>query len=1322
MLRLLPLPLILLCLCLPLAALTQSDDCVVSPATGTTVTVDGELTEPAWLEAARIEGFALLQSGETPAGDHTSALVLHDDRALYLGLRCSGGRDAAGTAAQRDGAAVWECDHLEVFLAPQPDLAAYYQLVLDRTGGILDALNNPDDVSAPGVAWNGEWTAAVAAEGQQWTAEIAVPFAALGLAAPTAGDVWRLKIGRDGGPDGPLMWPMNPSNSFHDRDADGALYFETDNLLRNGDFETGDVRDGVPEPWQAALTSSEVDNAPQGEFRTEEGGPAPGRRALVFKKLPTALYWPQAWNRGYRLAPGGVYELSLQARGTLRPINLRANAMVEGRPVKMSQSREPGGQFTPLSFSFVVPEGCTSVDIGISAPHGAFGETTVDNVKLRRLVHAEGAVERRYVRPDYSPDPDPIHGLDALCERAGHKPWDLYRQGDGLATHRVIFHDRKYGTEIWKLDNSPVREYCVTASIWPGWNADCSRLMLPADRMAGKERKGYWLLSPDFSHLTPMPTRGMPLWDLEDPNVYYVHSPGHLQAAHLQTGEVKTLATWEPRARERSYGLTRDNRSVFVVDHDGGTWVRYRDGDVPAPLVKVLDCYGQRDDDPEPIKSLMSAGADDKGALFRIIVGTRIDTHTGEMERVIVPITGHTEYLKAFISGQVEFPRDAALPKTDDLDELFEVYHLYPSCSHGHLSYSPDGEYTCWDGSPTSYRTRDEGDRHEVAISPDGWVYHTCWFHDPRFYVTCVRGYLTSYSRPVNANLLSQVFTDGTWKPVCDIKMRPNAFYHGGNFATLSRDATKIHYGSSMTGVPKNYVAVMARPQPPRRPTARREADGVHLSWEPPPKHTEVRGYLVHRSLVSGDGYELLTREPVAGASYLDVSPHPATGYYYVVSTVEQSGIESGYSQEAIVPGAGETPRPVVVYREAEAAVADLPSAATPGVSVGRDRLGASDWYYLYATPAVEKRSCELTVPVPLAGDYSLWLRTRREGREVVSWDVSVDGEMVARVPARDVDWCWYRAARVSAVRGELSVTLAPDAPGAQLDLLCLATDPGFEPVGPRPEDGRAPATVAGVHAEVVRDRVIEVNWEPSPAQDLSHYNVYCSRVPFTGPDQSLLVASPTRTKLTDYGLRAETTYHYAVTAVDRRGNESPLSAPITAATAAREAPEFTLELRFDQADLSGPLVKRSVTGTHGEQYVLLPGDAGPQEDQTAAVRWMVDIPREAGHYLWLRYLPNGAESARGAAVKQSLTVLLDGKAVGTVGGGETDLSCTEANVRPEFWTWARPVSTDLVTVALPAGEHELSLANLTTEVRYDTLLITDEPSFLPPDGRLNQR
>ena len=78
------------------------------------------------------------------------------------------------------------------------------------------------------------------------------------------------------------MWPANRIHNFHSRIADGALYFNTPNLLVNGDFETGNVVNGAPEPWRALATSSYFKNKPQGAIETAPGGVKPGKRMIRF--------------------------------------------------------------------------------------------------------------------------------------------------------------------------------------------------------------------------------------------------------------------------------------------------------------------------------------------------------------------------------------------------------------------------------------------------------------------------------------------------------------------------------------------------------------------------------------------------------------------------------------------------------------------------------------------------------------------------------------------------------------------------------------------------------------------------------------------------------------------------------------------------------------------------------------------------------------------------------------------------------------------------------------------------------------------------------
>jgi len=83
-----------------------------------------------------------------------------------------------------------------------------------------------------------------------------------------------------------------------------------------------------------------------------------------------------------------------------------------------------------------------------------------------------------------------------------------------------------------------------------------------------------------------------------------------------------------------------------------------------------------------------------------------------------------------------------------------------------------------------------------------------------------------------------------------------------------------------------------ANPTPP--------ASGQHsvdLKWNPSKSH--VIGYRVYRSETSGGSYSPLTGTAIDALSYSDSEVSPGATYYYVVTSVDAAGTESGYSNQA---------------------------------------------------------------------------------------------------------------------------------------------------------------------------------------------------------------------------------------------------------------------------------------------------------------------------------------------------------------------------------------------------------------------------------------
>jgi fibronectin type 3 domain-containing protein len=76
----------------------------------------------------------------------------------------------------------------------------------------------------------------------------------------------------------------------------------------------------------------------------------------------------------------------------------------------------------------------------------------------------------------------------------------------------------------------------------------------------------------------------------------------------------------------------------------------------------------------------------------------------------------------------------------------------------------------------------------------------------------------------------------------------------------------------------------------------------VALSWSP--STSTVLGYNAYSSAQSGGPYTKLTNTPVVATSYTDSAVQAGQTYYFVVTSVDSSNVESAYSAEvsALVP------------------------------------------------------------------------------------------------------------------------------------------------------------------------------------------------------------------------------------------------------------------------------------------------------------------------------------------------------------------------------------------------------------------------------------
>jgi hypothetical protein len=156
--------------------------------------IDGRLSELEWQAAPPVTGFLQVEpvTGAAPS-IKSDVRLLYDANALYIGLRAFDSRPDRITARQlqRD-ADLGNDDHLTVVLGPFGNARDGYLFRVNPLGAQQDGLIY--DGAELRTDWDGLWSAAGHIDQQGWTAELAIPFAALSYVPRLQS--WRLNLER----------------------------------------------------------------------------------------------------------------------------------------------------------------------------------------------------------------------------------------------------------------------------------------------------------------------------------------------------------------------------------------------------------------------------------------------------------------------------------------------------------------------------------------------------------------------------------------------------------------------------------------------------------------------------------------------------------------------------------------------------------------------------------------------------------------------------------------------------------------------------------------------------------------------------------------------------------------------------------------------------------------------------------------------------------------------------------------------------------------------------------------------------------------------
>lgn len=1244
--------------------------------------IDGDLLDAAWSKAQPVESFTLAQSTKS-VPKKTSIRAAFDEVALYLGIECAEPRMSKVKAERRkrDGNA-WEDDCVEVFLRPDSVTAGYLQLIFNTLESIEDYRSEERGLVAD---WNPTWEVKVLKLAQGWQAEVAIPFKELEVSPSKRGDVWGLKLGREdhtqldaAGERTALLYTWPPGTGYGGAADYGALVFEGRNCVRNADFSKRVGRKF--EDWD--ITTGDEDRF---EATTSDGTPT-----LRFQVPANKNAWIVQL---LQLQPKASYRLSAE-------VSSNVNGYLQVRP-EQEKGREaprliaaisPTSQFQQTELDFPSgPFGRVQLTIGNSGGTGKEAQ-----ILLRKL-----AVEpvRRNVLPDYMTweriEPDPLHGLKSFMERHGIKPYERLHELDVDGCERLVFRDTVTGTEIWKLTNDSVPEGHDYA-LWTPYSANGAHLWFGSRRwIDGTTRATYCVMESTgdgVRMLTPWYNLSG-WWHPRDGDVYFYLFQGsdHYELARVnaRTMQKKLLANLPVKPGVQIAEPGPWSGWLLIVYPDALT----------GELVKM-------------------DGSERHEVKFPVAVG---ETHFSRAHKDVFYSTFHQRTGKGGAQVAMRITSDGRLDPSFLILDTSQDRNYLNMRRGGHGQSSPDETmYAQADGTVTL----PDGTKRQIIV-PGYLTDYPSYIGNNGYVSWRVTPEWLLYN---NGPQVVKLWADGNNVQNLCFFNTISTTYYSLPWACSSPDGTKLVYRSTMTGNVEFYQAVVSKPLPPVRIAAKTRQSAVELTWQAPAFHKEVAGYLVYRSDESGRGYRQLTPQPVPPASYTDTTVLKGRTCYYVVSSVEHSGLESAYSAEvcATPPLAKGWQGAVRHFYEAEFATLEQP------VLMRRSPLDASNMHYISASDYLQDKlqksgAARFSLEVPKTGTYRLLGRVRaKAGTKVAEARLLLDAKLLSDWTIAGGDWQWTAAGKLPMTAGQHTLRWLPADSTFELDGLCLTDDAKFVPRGIGLCDNVPPPNVQVLKAETDGPFAIALSWQPGKATDLSHYNVYASRQPGFAPSQATRVGSVYRPAFLDWGLKPDTAYYYHITAVDRGGNEGPPSAQVTARTGTLPTATVIVEAESGRGSGEARLQedaeasqKKAIgvpeLGTTGTPTRFVPGKA------TGALTVDFTVPEDGAYVVWGRFRSIWREA--------SLTLSIDGnrgqwwpitfgyhheKAYMIWGRGATAsyLYCwceAQTNTCPD----PRPF-----LFQLRKGGHRLDLTGLGEGLSVDQLAITNDFSWTPQGVR----
>lgn len=254
------------------------------PKVATPPTIDGKLNDAVW---QRLPGADLRTSDKGSKPNYpTEVKAVYDDQFLYVACRALEKGQETFRPGPEPGSPekqVFKGDAVEIFLQPKGPGTPHFQFALNPLGAVCD-IRWP---KARQIDW--DWTceglrSAGDVRPDDWSVEVAIPFAALGAAVPKTDAIWRANICRNETPGKELTtWAMT-GGGFNIPNRFGVFSFgttppePTEGVSGTAEVsgtileQDGATAAGIPIRTATGLTRTDrfgefrISNVPQGEL------------------------------------------------------------------------------------------------------------------------------------------------------------------------------------------------------------------------------------------------------------------------------------------------------------------------------------------------------------------------------------------------------------------------------------------------------------------------------------------------------------------------------------------------------------------------------------------------------------------------------------------------------------------------------------------------------------------------------------------------------------------------------------------------------------------------------------------------------------------------------------------------------------------------------------------------------------------------------------------------------------------------------------------------------------------------------------------------